>query len=629
MGRDITMQVIAHERARRALDDAGDAFDRLAGRSEASGKRMSASASALGGHLKEVRGELEVLQRRYGETGDARYLREISAKTRQVSQVTQILKEQLRDLGDDKPGGGLTEKLSFSIGSLPPIPPQVAAAVAAPLLPAIGAAASAGILAGVGGGALAIGVAAAAQSAEVKAAWTGLAADAGTEFARAGHQFRDPVVASIGEIRTAIKGLDLAGALEPTVALIDPLTRGIVGLANNAMPGLRSAAKAAVEPIQALAEELPDVGSSLSTALEGVSHGADGAARALRDLLNVSEASLASAGEILGGLAEVYKLADEYYLTSFLGHLDEIEGRHGTLVKLGDDGSDSMKKLAGAADDASSAVDRLRDEIDSLNSPALDWAHAEIEAQNAIRDLKGALDESSGSLDVHTAKGAAARDAALQLAEAAAAAVSAKYAETGSVVAASDVYIAYRGQLISTLTVAGVARAEAERLADAWLRVPPSVSTNYHVVTTYEQRGTPPRSGSYADIPTGRIGGIASGGPITGPGPEGVDSELRMLAPGEHVLTAAEVRAAGGHAAVVAWRRSLTAGGMSRDGSGSGGGFLSPAGGGYAGGSTTINVTVQAGLIASPSEVGSAVATALRQYVRDSGPMPELVGQTS
>lgn len=615
MGRDITMQVIAHERAARALNDAGEAFERLAGRSEASGRRMSASAQALGGRLGEIRGELEDLQRRYAETGDSRYLRDITARTRQASQITQILKDQLRDLGDDKAGGGLTEKLSFSIGSLPPIPPQVAAAVAAPLLPAIGAAASAGILAGIGGGALAVGIASAAQSAEVKAAWANLATDAGNEFAHAGHQFRDPVVASIGEIRTAIKGLDLAGILEPTVALIDPLTRGIIGLAGNAMPGLRAATKAAVEPIQALAEELPDIGSSLSTALDGVSYGADGAARALRDLLNVSEVSLASTGEILGGLAKAYEIADELYLTSFLGHLDEIEGRHGTLVKLGGDGSDSMKKLAESADEASAAVDRLKNEIEALNTPALDWAHAEINTENATRGLKDALNESSGSLDVHTAKGAAAREAALRLAEAANQAVAAKFAETGSVVAASDVYARYHDQLVATLTTAGVARAEAEQLAAAWLKVPTNIGTNYHIVTTYEQRGTPPRTGSYADIPTGRIGGQASGGPVVGPGPEGVDSELRMLAPGEHVLTAAEVRAAGGHAAVESWRRSLRGGVPSGS---TGGGATSSSSGGASGGggTTTINLTVQA---LDPRGAADAVMDALQYWEARNG----------
>jgi len=53
---------------------------------------------------------------------------------------------------------------------------------------------------------------------------------------------------------------------------------------------------------------------------------------------------------------------------------------------------------------------------------------------------------------------------------------------------------------------------------------------------------------------------MAGGGAVTGPGPKGVDSELRMLAPGEHVLTTAEVDAMGGQQAVYSFRRSIRGG---------------------------------------------------------------------
>jgi TP901 family phage tail tape measure protein len=53
---------------------------------------------------------------------------------------------------------------------------------------------------------------------------------------------------------------------------------------------------------------------------------------------------------------------------------------------------------------------------------------------------------------------------------------------------------------------------------------------------------------------------MATGGPITGPGPKGRDSELRMLAPGEHVLTSREVDAMGGHGAVMRMRSAAISG---------------------------------------------------------------------
>lgn len=54
---------------------------------------------------------------------------------------------------------------------------------------------------------------------------------------------------------------------------------------------------------------------------------------------------------------------------------------------------------------------------------------------------------------------------------------------------------------------------------------------------------------------------MAEGGPVLGPGPKGVDSEIRRLAPGEHVWTAPEVDAAGGHQAMERMRADVLSGG--------------------------------------------------------------------
>ncbi|KLO31581.1 hypothetical protein ABW16_01730 [Mycolicibacter heraklionensis] len=56
------------------------------------------------------------------------------------------------------------------------------------------------------------------------------------------------------------------------------------------------------------------------------------------------------------------------------------------------------------------------------------------------------------------------------------------------------------------------------------------------------------------------IPGHAGGGPIRGDGPDGVDSELSLLAPGEHVWTADEVSAVGGQNAMLRLRAAARAG---------------------------------------------------------------------
>lgn len=75
------------------------------------------------------------------------------------------------------------------------------------------------------------------------------------------------------------------------------------------------------------------------------------------------------------------------------------------------------------------------------------------------------------------------------------------------------------------------------------------------VVVTVLKQEVDTTSGS-----SGVSGEYAAGGPIFGPGGPRDDRVLAMLSNGEHVLTAAEVAAAGGHAAVYRLRQSLLAG---------------------------------------------------------------------
>ena len=59
----------------------------------------------------------------------------------------------------------------------------------------------------------------------------------------------------------------------------------------------------------------------------------------------------------------------------------------------------------------------------------------------------------------------------------------------------------------------------------------------------------------------GQAAPMAVGGAVLGRGQKGVDSELRLLAPGEHVLSDSDVDAMGGQAAVYEFRKGLHSGG--------------------------------------------------------------------
>jgi hypothetical protein len=148
--------------------------------------------------------------------------------------------------------------------------------------------------------------------------------------------------------------------------------------------------------------------------------------------------------------------------------------------------------------------------------------------------------------------------------------------------AAARAYSNSREKLISVRMAMGDSRAAAVAYANRIMAIPKSWNTKIKADTAAAMNAIRGVRTGLAGIPdsktvtiamrvTGqqnasaaaaalRKQGMATGGPVTGPGLKGVDSELRLLAPGEHVLTDKEVDAAGGHSAIQAWRMALRSG---------------------------------------------------------------------
>lgn len=132
-------------------------------------------------------------------------------------------------------------------------------------------------------------------------------------------------------------------------------------------------------------------------------------------------------------------------------------------------------------------VDGLRDAIShgltlldvfkQLSGGALDWAHAEDNLFESFDKANQSIKDNGATLDAHTEKGRANREALLGIVDATQQAVQAKFNETGSLEAANEVYKQGREALIAAAVAAGRTRKEAEALADQWLRMPPLATT--------------------------------------------------------------------------------------------------------------------------------------------------------
>lgn len=119
----------------------------------------------------------------------------------------------------------------------------------------------------------------------------------------------------------------------------------------------------------------------------------------------------------------------------------------------------------------------LMDVFKQLNGSALSVSDAEIKAENSVRALKNALEESKGSLDITTEAGGEAQGSLNDLARAGAEAAQAVYDQSQSTEAAAAEFERYRQKLINVLVASGKTKAEAKALADQYMNMPSLVTT--------------------------------------------------------------------------------------------------------------------------------------------------------
>lgn len=154
----------------------------------------------------------------------------------------------------------------------------------------------------------------------------------------------------------------------------------------------------------------------------------------------------------------------------------------------------NARTLKNSLGDLIAAGQSVMDVFNQLNGGALGVSDAEIAAENAARGLTSALKESHGSLDITTEKGAAARSALNDMARKAAEAGQAVLDSGGTAEQAAAEIAKYRQKLIDAAVAAGMARGEAERLANEILQMPPGKDINFNVTTRYITKGSPPQT---------------------------------------------------------------------------------------------------------------------------------------
>ncbi|MEU4589992.1 hypothetical protein [Micromonospora aurantiaca (nom. illeg.)] len=662
--RDILIRLLGEETVARMADRAGDGLDRF-------GKSLDATerdAQDLDRQIADVDDSLKQLAVAFARTSDAADRMDISkAMRRQQTELRKLTKA--RDLLPDMEKEGTEAASGFAASFVARVGPLLARAPVNPAGAAIGGALAAGlvptlsgviagaVVGGVGIGGVAGGLALAAKDSRVQAAGKQLADIVGADLEESGGRFVGPAIDGLEVLRDAWNDVsdDIDATLAASSRYVVPLARGVADFVREITPGIRQAAEAAGPIIREIGQGLPRLGRAISDVLEDFSENADEGASAMRWLFMVIEGGIRVVGGMINTFAGWYRalLAVDEVAVDVADHLwgwipgmgegidagrKRIEELRGALdgsgesgEKAGDNIFGGLKKVEDGAAGAASEVRSLKDILDDFANKTLDARAANREFEAAIDAATESVKENGRTLDTGTAKGRANQQQLDELVRTTQRKSAATLQMTQSQEKANAVTEQGKAAFIRAATAMGMEAGQARSLA-AQLFAIPNVNRTVSVQTKSAEaairrvqaglgkvNSKDIRIGVYyttkgdLKLPGGtQLKGLSGGGPVTGPGAKGVDSQVRLLAPGEHVLTAAEVDAAGGHAGVERIRSVLR-------GQGGQAPAMAMSGGGGASVVNQYSISVSVPAAVNPAEVGRQVVEAIRAYERGSG----------
>lgn len=644
----------AASKAAGAVEDLGDAM-----------RATAADGKKLDREIGQAERQLRQLATQYARTDDAagrmdltKSMRKQQAEIRRLVGARKLLPP---DLGDDE-AKGFAAKFVARLGPLvasAPISPHMAAAFVpalAVISGGVAAAVTGGVAAAVAGG----GVALAFRDESVKAEASALGAEVGEIMTRAAEPFVPATLAAINRVRAGFHDLepDLRAMGQDAAKFVEPLTDGLVGGASSLVGSLRVVVRNAEPVVEVLGKHGTQAAAALGTSLELLSQDAEHMGAVLDGMLTTVEGvtigvsalisgvnqiggSLGTAehgvlafttlGTVLGSpLILVKELAEWLGLTG-----EEADAAGAAAAEAAARMNDGFEQSAEEAAEAAAGVETLTDAIRRMSNENLDARAATRAMEEAIDAAAEAAKANGRTLDENTPKGRANAAALDEIAKSTLAARDAIIKTSGSQGEANDVMARGRERFLALAQSMGLGSTEAKRLADQLFGIP-SVNPKVRVdaaggkaavedfLRKYEQvknrsvtiSGKVRWTSTGLKVPGGTILEKARGGAITGPGPKGVDSVALLAAPGEHVLTAREVDAAGGHEAIERWRRSLVSG---RGGATAPAVATPVATATATDGHRTYNITVMVPPTANAAEVGRQTVEAIRAYEQRSG----------
>lgn len=604
--REILVNLLGRETVSPAADKAGKSLDRLGDSLTATGQ----DAKRLDREVEQAEGALRALAVQFARTQDAAERVDLSKQMRrQQTEVRRLIRARdlLPDAGEAASGWGLSfmTKLGPVMARVPmgPAGAAIGGALAVGLVPVLATAVGGAILGGAGVGGVVGGIALAARDSRVKTAGRQLGETVMGDLDESAARFVTPTLGAIRTIRDAWTDVsdEVDDIARTTAGFVEPLADGVAGLVRELGPGLRDGLQDAGPIIREISEGLPRAGAALGDLFRTLGDNADEGASAVRWLFMAFEEGVQFVGGVIDILGDFYRvLLDASNVAGAVGEAlwgwipglgdviqhnnDNIDELRGALDEAGPAGAGAGDRIAGGLNRAGDAATGAGRKVRSLQEIMRDWASNTLDERDAARGFEEAVDNATDALkrngrtlDTGTAKGRENSAALDAIARATHRKAAATLAATGSQDEANAVTEQGRKAFLAAARAMGMEEDAAAALALQLFGIP-------NVVRSINIRDKQAReaiarvvaaAGRIKDIHRGiyytvkgdlkvpggtLLKGLSGGGPVTGTGPKGIDSEARLLAPGEHVLTAAEVDAAGGHAGVERLRAALRSG---------------------------------------------------------------------
>lgn len=352
-----------------------------------------------------------------------------------------------------------------------------------------------------------------------------------------------------------------------------------------------------------MAEAAKDLGLSLDTVRKAI----EGDADAITELDAVTQKAIDSYNFWDNETIALHSSAE-----LLRGEVEKETGALDTAAQMARDKAEATREAADSADSASEAYTAEKDVISELNtelSGLIDtineangvgqdavtanarWQSALAGISDEVQKQKDAYEEANGtldgfklSLDQNTEAGSANAAMLADTASAAQNAAKAQFEQDKATMSSKDAADKYyetlrnqRQAFIDSATEAGFNQEAVKALADEIFALPSETDIKVLADTTSAEDklrilketldAIPNVTYKRVQLDSFTVGnfdvsipGQATGGPVIGPGTGTSDSVPRMLSNGEHIITAAEVEAFGGHGAVEQIRASALSG---------------------------------------------------------------------